>query len=71
LIENIFDLQDKVTASVVGATGPKLEQAEIDRAKRKPAESLDVYDYYLRGTPSLDRGDNESTSEALRCSIVP
>jgi hypothetical protein len=70
LIENIFDLQDKVTASVVGATGPKLEQAEIDRAKRKPAESLDVYDY-LRGTPSLDRGDNESTSEALRCSIVP
>src|SRR5262249_27431940 len=30
--EDIFDLQDQVTASVVGALGPKLEQAEIERA---------------------------------------
>ena len=65
-IEDIFDLQDKVTASVIGAIGPKLEQAEIDRAKRKPTESLDAYDYYLRGMASLHRGDNESTDEALR-----
>ena len=28
---------------------PKLEQAEIERAKRKPTESLDAYDYFLRG----------------------
>jgi adenylate cyclase len=40
-LTNIFDLQDQVTASVVGAIGPKLEQAEIERAKRKPTESLD------------------------------
>src|SRR5256884_8921744 len=31
-LENIFDLQDQVTASVVGAITPKLEQAEIERA---------------------------------------
>ena len=35
-LEDIFDLQDQVTASVVGAIAPKLEQAEIERAKRKP-----------------------------------
>ena len=40
--EDIFDLQDQVTASVVGAIAPKLEQAEIERAKRKPTESLDA-----------------------------
>src|SRR5262249_15802772 len=34
-VDDVFDLQDKVTASVVGAIGPKLEQAEISRAKRK------------------------------------
>jgi adenylate cyclase len=28
-LENIFDLQDQVTASGVGAMTPKLEQAEI------------------------------------------
>src|SRR5262249_52512456 len=30
-LEDIFDLQDRVSASVVGAIGPKLEQAEIER----------------------------------------
>ena len=44
-LEDIFDLQDQVTASVVGAIAPKLERAEIERAKRKPTESLDAYDY--------------------------
>ena len=34
------DLQDQVTSRVVGAIAPKLEQAEIERAKRKPTESL-------------------------------
>src|SRR6266567_1792999 len=37
-LENIFELQDKVTESVVGAVKPRLEQAEIERAKRKPTE---------------------------------
>jgi hypothetical protein len=34
-LDDIFDLQDQVTSSVVGAIAPKLEEAEIDRAKRK------------------------------------
>src|SRR5262249_35027290 len=34
-LEDIFDLQDKVTASIVGAIAPKLELAEIERARRK------------------------------------
>jgi len=38
-LEDIFDLQDNVTASVVGAISPKLEQAEIERAKHKPTEN--------------------------------
>ena len=65
-LEDIFDLQDQVTASVVGAIVPKLEQAEIERAKRKPTESLDAYDYYLRGMASLHRYTRETVGEALR-----
>jgi adenylate cyclase len=63
---DIFDLQDQVTSSVVGAIAPKLEQAEIERAKRKPTESLDAYDYFLRGLASSHRMSKESTDEALR-----
>ena len=65
-LEDIFDLQDQVTASVVGAIAPKLEQAEIERAKRKPTESLDAYDYYLRGLASLSSVDQGGNNEALR-----
>jgi tetratricopeptide (TPR) repeat protein len=65
-IEDIFDLQDQVTASVVGAIGPKLEQAEIERAKRKPTENLDAYDYYLRAMASLYQWTKESNNDALR-----
>jgi TolB-like protein len=35
-MEDIFDLQDHVTSSVVAAIAPKLEQAEIERVKLKP-----------------------------------
>jgi hypothetical protein len=65
-LDDIFDLQDKVTAIVVGAIAPKLEQAEIERAKRKPTESLDAYDYYLRGTASVHLWTKEANAEALR-----
>jgi TolB-like protein len=65
-LEDIFDLQDQVTESVVGAIGPRLEQAEIARAKRKPTESMDAYDYYLRGMASFDQWTREGIDEALR-----
>jgi TolB-like protein len=65
-LEDIFDLQDQMTQSVVGAIAPKLEQAEIERAKRKPTESLDAYDYYLRGMAGVHRWTREANDEALR-----
>ena len=64
-LEDIFDLQDQVSASVVEAIAPKLQQAEIERAKRKPTESLDAYDYYLRGL-ARDLTDHEGNDEARR-----
>ncbi|UVC13579.1 BTAD domain-containing putative transcriptional regulator [Mesorhizobium onobrychidis] len=64
----VFDLQDQVASSIVGAITPKVEEAEIERAKRKPTESLDAYDYYLRGLASHDRAVNtkETMDDALR-----
>jgi TolB-like protein len=48
-LEDVFDLQDQVTSSVIGLIAPKIEQAEIERARQKPTESLDSYDFFLRG----------------------
>jgi len=65
-LEDVFALQERVTASVVGVVAPKLEQAEIERAKRKPTESLNAYDYYLRGLAITNRMTREANEEALR-----
>jgi TolB-like protein len=52
-LEDVFDLQDKITAKVVGAIEPTLRKAEIERARRKPIENLDAYDLYLRALPHV------------------
>jgi adenylate cyclase len=65
-MEDIFDLQDQVTTSVVGAITPTVEQAEIGRAVLKPTESLDAYDHYMRGLASQYQWTSEATDEALR-----
>jgi len=64
-IDNIFDLQDQMTANVVGAIAPQLERAEIERAKHKPTESLDAYDYYLRGMWKFRQVSRSAIDEAL------
>jgi len=65
-LESVFDLQDRVTASVVGAIAPKLEQAEIERTRCKPTESLDAYDFFLRGMACVHRWNREANAEALQ-----
>jgi TolB-like protein/Tfp pilus assembly protein PilF len=65
-LEDVFELQDQVTASVVGAIAPRLQQAEIERARHKPIESLDAYDLYLRGLANAYKWSRASTDEALR-----
>jgi TolB-like protein/tetratricopeptide (TPR) repeat protein len=64
--EDIFDLQDHVTSSVVGAIAPKLQHEEIKRARRKPTENLDAYDYYLRGLAKARWSKKSANSEALQ-----
>jgi adenylate cyclase len=53
LLEEVFELQDKVAISVAGVIEPTLRQTEIERARRKRPDSLDAYDLYLRALPHL------------------
>ena len=70
LLEDIFDLQDRVTSSVIGAIAPQLQRAEIERAQRKPTDSLQAYDYYLRALAGLYRHTREETIEALKLTKI-
>ena len=64
-IDDLFDLQDEMATSTVGALAPHLERAEIERARHKPTENLDAYDYYLRGMWRFRQMSRDAIDEAL------
>jgi TolB-like protein len=64
-IDDLFELQDQMATSVVGALAPHLERAEIERAYHKPTESLDAYDYYMRGMWKFRQVSRSAIDEAL------
>ena len=64
-LAEIFELQDRVATSVVSAIAPRLEEAEIARARRKPTADLSAYDYYLRGMAAMHLWTREGNEEAL------
>ncbi|MBV9828976.1 MAG: adenylate/guanylate cyclase domain-containing protein [Alphaproteobacteria bacterium] len=64
-LDDIFALQDEVAASVAGAIEPKLRQAEIERASRKPTANLTAYDLYLRALAQSYRFTEESVAESV------
>jgi TolB-like protein len=67
-LEDVFELQDQVASSVVGAIEPKLRISEIDRATRKPTASLDAYDLFLRALAQAHKMTPESVTEAIALS---
>jgi tetratricopeptide (TPR) repeat protein len=64
-IGDLLELQDEMATSVVGALAPHLERAEIERAHHKPTESLDAYDYYMRGMWRFRQVSRSAIDEAL------
>jgi TolB-like protein/class 3 adenylate cyclase len=64
-LDDIFDLQDKVTSSVVGAIAPSVTRAEMERAKRKPPNDLNAYDCFLRGQWAMWQNTKDETDQAI------
>ena len=64
-LDDIFELQGQVAASIAGAIAPQLELAEIERARGKPTTSLNAYDCYLRGIANVHQGSRSAITEAI------
>jgi adenylate cyclase len=66
LLEDIFELQDKVAVSVAGVIEPTLEAAETRRAAYRPTHDLTAFDLYLRARRELDASvEKNSLDRAL------
>jgi hypothetical protein len=64
-LDEIFELQDKVASSVAGAVEPKLRLSEMARVRRKPTNSLDAYDLYLRALEQVWKFTPDGVREAI------
>lgn len=65
-VSDIFDLQDKVTESVVGAVEPSIRLEEIKQARMKPTNYVSAYDLYLRALPHFYSMTREGFAEVRR-----
>jgi TolB-like protein/Flp pilus assembly protein TadD len=65
-LSDIFALQDELTEAIVGAVAPSFISAEARRVERKPPESLDAWDYAMRGNWFLSHWSREDIAEAKR-----
>ena len=66
-VSDVFDLQDRITESVVGAIEPKLQLAEIERLKHKAGPDFDAYDLLLRAQALEYEFTEASFAAALGC----
>ncbi|MBT8352893.1 MAG: adenylate/guanylate cyclase domain-containing protein [Desulfofustis sp.] len=64
-VDDVFEFQDRITETVVGAIEPTIQKAEIERARRKPIDNLDAYDLYLRALPHVYAFRPNENLEAL------
>jgi TolB-like protein/DNA-binding winged helix-turn-helix (wHTH) protein/Flp pilus assembly protein TadD len=50
-LDDVFEVQDRITARVAGIVHPKVRSAEIERAQRKRADESTAYDLFLQALP--------------------
>jgi adenylate cyclase len=65
-IEDIFELQDEMSQTIVGAVEPELSAAERDRVLSKPPENLDAWESYQRGLWHMWRYERDDHRQALK-----
>ena len=68
LIEDVFELQDKIATSVAGVIEPALQAAEMRRSAARPTTDLTAYDLYLRALALFFPITKERIFEALALS---
>ena len=63
-VADVFDVQDRITASVATIVEPRIREAEIENSRRERPESLAAYDLYLRALPLNRAGTQRENAEA-------
>jgi adenylate cyclase len=64
-MDDLFELQDDIVASIASSVGPEITLAEIERARGKRPDDLDAWDLYLRAKASYHRMTKQDVDAAI------
>ncbi len=64
-MDDVFELQDDIVASIAAIVGPEITLAEIERARSKRPETLDAWDHYLRAVSSYNKLTKDDMAKAV------
>ena len=66
MLDDIFDLQDQITGTIVSTLEPEFQRAEAERIGQKRPENMEAYDYLLHGISLMYKFTPEDTRTALQ-----
>jgi non-specific serine/threonine protein kinase len=65
-LDDVFDIQEKVSRSIVEALRLKLTPEEKQRIAERPISNVTAYEYYLRAYPEIFNGTEQTLGRAVR-----
>ena len=63
-LEQVFDIQDEISATVAGRLAVHVDEATLESARQRSVEHLPAYECWLRGMDCLKRGTLEGDEES-------
>ncbi|MBM1175177.1 adenylate/guanylate cyclase domain-containing protein [Microvirga arabica] len=64
-LDDIFELQDRITEQVAGALQPSIRLAEVERVRRKRPQDLGAYGYTMQAMPHVWALEKQEAERAL------
>jgi hypothetical protein len=64
-MDDLFELQDDIVASIASSVGPEITLAEIERARVKRPDALDAWDLFLRAKAGYHRMTKQDVEAAI------
>lgn len=65
-LDDVFDIQEKVSRSIVDALKVELSPEEKDNLAKRPIEDIQAYEYYLKASNEITKFTADAINHAMR-----
>jgi len=65
-LDDVFDIQEKVSRSIVDGLKVELSPKEDDKLAKRPIDNVQAYEYYLKASEEITKFSEDAINHALR-----